>query len=88
MSTRSAHAVNYNYRSVPLLVIFQCQNQTRRIFTIHYVNNKNNVCCAEIVINGLPLSIGQRGAKVVRRQAQLKLIFTVKLPLGVFQRRQ
>ena len=81
------HAVNNDYGLVSFELL-ERGNESRRILTIHHVNDKNNVRVSNIGFDVLPLNITQRRPKIVSRHPQPETVHTINLALSVLERRQ
>ena len=80
------HAVDHDHRFV--LMVFKCSDQTRGVFTVHHVNDKDNIRLRQVAVDLQPLSIAQRRTKVVRRNTQIQIVHAINRALRVLQRRQ
>jgi hypothetical protein len=52
------------------------------------MNDKNDVCFAEIQVDLLPLALAQRRSEVVCRHPQFELMRAINLSFRIFERRE
>ncbi len=63
-------------------------DKPRGVLAVHYVNYENDIGCRQVALDLAPLVVGMGRAKVMRRNRQIEIVFTVDLALRLFQRRQ
>jgi len=88
VSHQFRHAVDDDYGVVTIFESIKCRHEARRVFAVHYVDDKHNVRLFEIVFDVEPFAIAEWRSEVVGGYRQVKLIDTIDLALRVPQRRQ
>jgi hypothetical protein len=80
------HAVDDDHGIV--LLVSECADQSRRVFAVHHVNDKNNIRFRKVAFDFQPFRVAQRRTEVVSRNPEIQIVGTIDFALRVLQRRR